>query len=643
MKSVKTMLKGLTHEELREWAGDRIFDRGRNYVSCVSQLSRTEAGTLAAWVSGSDEYATTVRRDGRGDFDYDCTCPYDDGPCKHAVAVLLAAVGQLKGDRDIPLLDPYDDLALEMFGDPEDDEEWAGDEEPDVESSSPEPFKGGRPTSIESILADKSREELVSLLVGLASDFPDVARRISEAAQLEAGQVGKIVRALRKEIRSLTAEDAWYNPWKNEGNLPDYSHVEQQLRVLLDKGHADAVLELGEELWQRGNEQVECSHDEGDTAMEIAACLEIVLRALPSTSLSRTEQLQWLVDHQLDDEYDLLAGIDELLNGPFYGETEWSGLSGTLEARLENMELPRSGVFSETYQRERVMGWLCRAYRRSGRQEKVIPLLEREADRCRSYETLVKALLEAGESDRARQWCIRGFDRTIKDAPGIASALQKRLRQLAEEEGKPDLVAAYRAEDFFDQPSEKAYRKLHQAAEKVGSWPGVRCGVLDYLQTGQRPATGGMGKNRWPLPGIEVKTPAPGETFAQESFPNREMLIEIAILEQRHDDAVALFQELNKTRRWSWNIDEQLATAVAASHPDVALGIWKSIADRLIGQVKPKAYQEAARYLRHMRRVYGETNRLADWNTLIVSLRLEHKAKRRLMEVLDGLVKAGDL
>ncbi len=44
-----------------------------------------------------------------------------------------------------------------------------------------------------------------------------------------------------------------------------------------------------------------------------------------------------------------------------------------------------------------------------------------------------------------------------------------------------------------------------------------------------------------------------------------------------------------------------------------------------------------------MRRVYGETNRLADWNTLIVSLRLEHKAKRRLMEVLDGLVKAGDL
>ncbi|ABK98937.1 SWIM zinc finger family protein [Pelobacter propionicus] len=432
MKSVKTMLKGLTHEELREWAGDRIFDRGRNYISRVSQLSRTEDGTLAAWVSGSDEYATTVRRDGREDFDYDCTCPYDDGPCKHAVAVLLAAAGQLNGGGAIPLLDPCADLALEMFGDPEDDEEWADAEEPDVESSSPEEAKGRLPR-IESILAEKSREELVSLLAGLASDFPDVARRINETAQLETGQVGKIVCALKKEIRSLTAEDVWYNPWKSEGNLPDYSHVEQQLRALSDRGHADAVLELGEELWQRGNKQVECSHDEGDTAMKIAACLEIVLRALPSSSMPRVEQVQWLVDHELDDEYALLAGIDKLLNGPLYGETEWSKLAETLEVRLENRELPKSGSFSETYRRERVMRWLCHAYRRSGRQKKVLPLLEREADRCRSYETLVNALLEAGEPDRARQWCIRGFDRTIKDAPGIASALQKRLRQLAEE------------------------------------------------------------------------------------------------------------------------------------------------------------------------------------------------------------------
>ncbi|MRR08453.1 MAG: hypothetical protein EG828_16335 [Deltaproteobacteria bacterium] len=61
------------------------------------------------------------------------------------------------------------------------------------------------------------------------------------------------------------------------------------------------------------------------------------------------------------------------------------------------------------------------------------------------------------------------------------------------------------------------------------------------------------------------------------------------------------------------------------------------MADRLIGQVKPKAYEEAAGYLRKMHKVYGQTGRLADWKGLIMRLRVEHKAKRRLMEVLNGL------
>ena len=69
----------------------------------------------------------------------------------------------------------------------------------------------------------------------------------------------------------------------------------------------------------------------------------------------------------------------------------------------------------------------------------------------------------------------------------------------------------------------------------------------------------------------------------------------------------------------------------------------KSIADRLIGQVKPKAYREAAVYLRHMRKVYQQTGRPDDWQALIMRLRTEHKAKRRLQEVLDGLEKNSKL
>jgi uncharacterized Zn finger protein len=231
MKSIREMLKGLTLEDLREWAGSKIYNRGKDYVSNVSQLSRTEDGTLVAWVTGSDEYATSVRHEGEGDFDSDCTCPYDDWcPCKHAVAVLLAAAEQLKQNQDIPLLGPDDDLYLEAFN--EDDDWFEEDEDDDRVEESSAGLSKGRSPQIEKLLAAKSRDELQTLLVELALDFPEVSRRLRDTLRLETGQVDKLVRSLRKEIRFLTAEDAWYKPWKHEGNLPDYTHVEEQLEAL---------------------------------------------------------------------------------------------------------------------------------------------------------------------------------------------------------------------------------------------------------------------------------------------------------------------------------------------------------------------------------------------------------------------------
>ena len=115
------------------------------------------------------------------------------------------------------------------------------------------------------------------------------------------------------------------------------------------------------------------------------------------------------------------------------------------------------------------------------------------------------------------------------------------------------------------------------------------------------------------------------------------MLIDIAILERRFDDVVALYQEFMKTKRWGWETDKAVAEAVAGTHPQTALDIWRAVAEGLIGQVKPKAYEEAAIYLRRMCKVYQETRRISDWQELLTELRKEHRAKRRLMEVLDGL------
>jgi uncharacterized Zn finger protein len=252
-------------------------------------------------------------------------------------------------------------------------------------------------------------------------------------------------------------------------------------------------------------------------------------------------------------------------------------------------------------------------------------------------DVLIKTLYEAGEHDRARKWCVHGYQKTIEDAPGIASGLQTWLRKIAEADGRLDLAAAYWAEEFFERPSEHAYIDLRTAAIKIKVWPAVRIAVLDYLQTGQRPAASGKGEVAWPLPEPDVKKPISKDKFRKFSFPNREMQIEIAIIEQCHDDAVAIYRELDKPIHWSWDIDVKLARFVASSHPEVALNIWQSIVEHLISQVKPKAYLSAAPYLRQMNKGYEQTGRIGEWKALLLNLRTQHKAKRRLMEVLDGL------
>ncbi len=642
METISALLGNLTLEGLREWAGTKIFSRGQSYIRHVKELSRLEDGTLAAWVSGSEVYATSVCLNDEGDFDYFCTCPYDWGPCKHAVAVVLSAAEQVKRKKEIPLLKDGDDLYHALFDDSEDDyaddDDWS--DEGEESEFAPDTTKVRRPGNprVQKILERMEKDKLITMILELTAHYPEIERGILEKEQLATGQVDKVVSSLRREIRNVTSEPAWYNSWKGEGNIPDYSHVQAQLQALLASGHADAVIQLGEELWTRGNEQVEQSHDEGDTVTAISDCLEVVLQAVPLSSMTPAEQLLWVIDRAMADEYSLLDSGGKILESKKYTKAHWHEVAKDLETRLKSMAKPTSAVFSETYRRNKVVNMLLDAYERSGTPEKVIPLLEKEADACRCYVKLVDILLAAGEKEKGREWCIRGFERTLEHAPGIATELQNRLRQMAEKDKTYDLAAAYLAEDFFERASRKTFTDLRKAAEKAKVWPNVRACVLRYLETGQRPepAVGGKG-TAWPLPKPEVMRPRNKATSRYERFPDIVTLIDIAILEERFDDVVTLYQELRKTKRWGWETDKTVAEAVAESHPQIAIDIWRAVVDSLIGQVKPKAYEEAAGYLRRMCKVLQEQNRTSDWQSLLSELRREHKAKRRLMEVLDSL------
>jgi len=620
MSELHETILNLGLDDLRVWAGGKIVNRGKSYRKHVYDLVRTVDGGLLATVSGTDEYETWIGVDEDGALDYFCTCPYDWGACKHAVAVILAGLDRVKAGEKISLADPGDDRGLLIYEDFADDCDDAGR---DVVTES----------DVEIILQKKKKSELLKMLVDFARRFPEVRQNILETDQLQQGDITTLVSSLADEIEEVTSEDAWCN-WRGEGSLPDYDHIQQQLSALLTKGYADEVVELGRQLWEQGGEQVGQSHDDGETAVEVADCMGIVFQAVSASSMPPAEQLLWFIDVFLEDEYCLSDDGREYVQSERYGKDHWQEVVNDLQARLAKCPKPKGDDYSLRYHRKQVMDWLIQAFEKSGQAELILPLLEKEVHTVQCYERLVNLLLEQGQLAKARDRCIQGYERTRDGAAGIASRLQEKLRELARQEKNPELVAAYRARDFFACPGLNNYRELRKACEEVGCWPVVHAASMDFLEQGQRPDQP-EGKKEWPLPAPEVDE---GKVSGgRPDFPIYGVLIDIAIHEKRLDDVVALHAQQKSRDRWSTGKDQEVARAVAASHPDVALAIWHKLALNQIDRVKPAAYTVAAGYLGKMRQVYQQTGQPAKWQQLITSMRTEHKRKSRLLEVLDSL------
>ena len=625
----------VTLAQLRAWAGEAVFKRGQDYElrGRVRELSATSEGGLVAWVQGSERYATWVflRAD---QLVSDCTCPYGS-ICKHAVAVALAYLSRSEQAKPLPVV-PASDPRLVLL------ERQAAAATAlamlTVDPAAQEGAEATREPALEAFLAAYTRAELVALLMELAQRFPEVRDALAvrqmlandNADQLEAEVLGRIIAA--------TAEPGWRNHWDGDGYAPDYGPALDGLKLLLDRGHADAVVRLGEHLLEAGINQVEQSHDEGETAADLSTCLSVVFQALPASSLEPDEQLTWAIDALLRDPYDLCDGAEAVLDLP-YPPVAWSMVADDLLSRLASLPLAAAD-FSREYRRRQVTDFAILALEAAGRDEEIIPLCEREAEAGSGYQRVVERLLAAGRRAEAEQWARTGIAATARQYPGIASALREVLCTLRSGAGDWAMVAALRAEAFFASPSLPALRALETAAAQAGIDPSVRVAALYYLESGQLPQrvarnVGGTNIPAWPLP--ETGIP-PTEQRYPLQFPQLGILIELAISEGQPAEVLRWYDRRGQARYVQISADA-VADAVARSYPERAAAIWQELAEARIAQTSPAAYKEAALFLRKLRRVWTEHEKAAEWQSYVEGLRAANKRKRRLIETLDVLLR----
>lgn len=637
----------LTWDDLEDWAGSSIVARGRSYQrrGAVRELQRDEEGALVAWVAGSRLYAARVGIEGSKDLICECTCPYWT-TCKHAVAVVVeylemttkgTAVGRVEADD--PRVEELD-ARLEIFTDAEEFHELELDEEyAETLSESNETMKS-RDSSLRTYLQEHTKAELVELLLELAETHDEVRRSLEARRNLTSGETRRVLKSIRTEIATLE-EPAWESHHYGY-QVRNTDRLKAMLQALVASGQADAAVGLGPELLAAGTQALEYEH-EGESSEAIGACLDVLFGALDKTSMSPADRIEWVLDMALADEYELCSeGFENLWNTD-YAKRDWSEVCDRLAQRLDNRDkTPQEDEFSRDYRRDVLANWLIHTMEKAGRQKEIIPLCEREAPITNSYSRLVDRLITERKWDEARRWCRQGIEAMADRYPGLHAELREQLRTINLHSGNPLAGIALQAEEFFAMPVAEGFLALCNAARGSGVGEGVEAWVRHYLLTGRRPRSTRKRKSDpeidWPLPTPEVEMPAQrGEIEA----PMVDVLMRLAIAEKKPNEVVKWYDHDRRTRAEHWqrdaSLDDDVADAIASTHPDRAVAIWKELAENEIARVKPSGYREAVPYLRQARDVLSRSGREGEWKEYLAALRQQNKRRPRCLEELYRL------
>jgi len=612
----------LTWDDLDDWTGSRTVSRGKSYQrqGRVNQLAISDAGVLLAWVDGSHAYATRVEfttssRKRSDRIVSQCSCPVRHA-CKHAVAVILEYLKAIEDSADVPAVT---------------------DADPRWEVSMEGGFESGHIDDDDDSLND-GRDD---------SPGAQDARPAKDPSARTDGRSQNMLREARTEMRSLTAQDAWWDSWKRKGHIPDYSRLEQRLRTLLDRGFGNEVVELGKELLQRGIAQIERSDDEGMTSDEIGRCMQVVRKALLKSDLSDEEKLIYAIDVLLADDYGICDDFHSVLQRR-WKEATWSAVADRLGKRLD--KLPKvsksDDEWPRTYKRDLLSGRVIDALDHAGRSDEATRLCTDEARAAGSYTRAVRRLLEDKQLELAEELAQEGLRATSPMLAGVIHDLQDLLSAIAVEHRDWKLTASVAADRFFEGPSVDGYRRLLKAAEKARCKQSVRKGAQAFLETGLRPDRGeSKTTSPWPLP------PAPQGPEDPRRFhranrrvgPHFDVLIDLAIDDDRPRNALKWFNRQQTARepssgRWLADRarrDARVAEAVESSHPRRAVVIYEQVADAIASEANTKTYREAGHYLTKIKQLLQQAGRQREWPAILGKFREKHGRKRRFMEELD--------
>lgn len=571
----------------------------------MGELALSEDGTLVARVTGRNIYYVRVSLS-RGKLESECTCPIHRD-CKHGVATILTYLEYEKTGQPVEQITVSEANSFLEEGRPETEisKKDLGD--------------------ISSYLESQTKSDLVETVKTLLKEHPDIAKEFRDRLSIARGNPETILRKTRKEIKRLSEEISWYNPWEGTGNVPDYEPIRKRLGNLLSQGYADEVFAIGMELIEAGTRQVEESDDDGHVADEISACIPVLVDALEKSSLAPDKKLMKAFDLILEDEYGICNGFSEFFERKHSTEV-WNTLADDLILRLSKIKRIEKKQYGDLYKQNQILRMTIRALENSNRGNEILPLCEKQANLTGDYTLLIDLLIQKKKYQSAMEWVQEGLQRTKNNSD---SSLRTRLETILSSTKDYNALALYYTEEFVARPTEETFLDCKKSASRIKKWTKVRPHLMEYLETGTYPWDG----NDWPLAVSSMKIDRSGPY--RRKFPHKDALIEIAILEKDPVQVLKWFDSIKPTDFLFSEFSLSVAESVKDHAPERSLSIWKKEVDSNIARTNNAGYSDAIDSLNKIRELLLKKKRKKEWELYIQDLRTTHVRKRKLMEYLD--------
>lgn len=578
-------LAQLTDATIARLVGSTVFERGRDYFEggMVKRLNWKSDGSLSAKVEGTSEpyYDVSINVTSAGKWHTVCSCPYDQGPCKHVAAVMLAA-------RE----------AVQETG-----------------SSQPKPGTEGVELSseqdIRAYVESAPKEELVRLLLEQAQHDDGLSRRLAlKAARLKYRQHQKQktinLSPYRRQIQDVLSWRGFVERVEVSSLVHELEAVAQAFSDLAHDGYPREAADLLEQFIDSCIKRLEDTDDSdgafGDFIVSLYADWAKVWATIPDRN--RTELAKKILarlehsDYGLEDH--LISAMAEAL-----GEEGLAVIEETIQPHYEARRARLRPKTRDSGFDEELFRWRAALQEVADARNDVDHYIQL----CRDGNVTAKDCLEiakrlklAGRLEEALAMVERGLK--LEPFRGLEELELPQLRI--------DLLVALGQTEKAQQAAWDEFRRCPHT-EALDRW--LNLSPKDQHTGLRRKAVEHVLSDGELSEAIEI-------CLRERELPRL---------------AERILKQPKEVRGWDYGTLLPAAKALEPVKPEASILIYRHLAFHILHEKHSQAYHHALDYFRALRRLYAKLGQSAKWQKLAARVKTAHKRKYSFMKPFEQL------